>query len=1656
MNRILAIASAAARGLVFAGLAALPCATPAGAAPPEALVVAETRPAASAPADTPRWAPGEVLMRFRPAARAAQRSAALGAARASVVREYAISGVVRLRLDGIGVEEAVARLAADPQVAWAEPNYVWSIERTPNDTRYSDQWALANHGQFAGTPGADIRAEAAWNVTTGDSNVVVGVIDTGVDLEHPDLVGNLWVNPGEIPGNGIDDEGDGYVDDVNGWDFVNGDADPRDDHGHGTHVSGIIAAVGDNALGITGVCWRTKIMALKFLGAGGSGFTSDAVDALEFAIAHGVRITNNSWGGGPYSQALADAITAAGAAGMLVVVASGNSGFNLDSAPGYPACYPNPEIISVGATDKNDALAAFSNYGLETVDLAAPGDFIMSLWPARRLAILSGTSMAAPHVAGAAALLLARNSSMSPLAMKSRLMHGARALPSLAGKCVSGGRLDLLRSVADPDTLAPGAATGLAVAAQGSNWLDLAWIAPGDDGATGTAESYDLRISGAPFDAAGFEGATRVQVPAPLAAGSLEHARVYGLSPLTTWWFAVRALDEFGNAGPVSEVVSGATLAPPRLSLSAGSLSASLRTGGTAEQVVSLTNDSPGVLDWHIPPAVLAPSPVATGPTASMVAAPERGTVVLAKGQEGVTAAAQALSAGGPDAFGYRWLDSDAPGGPGYAWVDIARPENLVDVAGDDALSEPVPLGFEFPFYGGRFTGARVCTNGFLSFEDGIPAYGNTSLPSGVAPGRLVAPLWDDLSFGFGVRRAYAWSDGARFVVSWIAVPRYADPLSSLTFQVVLEPSGEIRFQYRALVGEVASCTAGIQDDSRTIGLTVAANQPYVREGLAVRVVPLPRWVTASPDSGSLGPGESASLTVHFDAARLGTESLAAALHVISNDPAAPDTALPVALDVTGVPLARLHTPALDFGDVQAGRRDTLRVLIENAGGAPLALTSLLVPQPFEVLAAPHTLEAGAFEALSLVYAPSVPGTHVGQLAIATADTTRPLLEVALSGHAVPPPEIVVPGPPVSLSAANGLGPLASERTAAVVVENRGDSPLHWTAVALQGAAAVLNGVAAPPAPFSSRGPAVKGAAEPLGARGSGAPDAAGYRWIDSDAPGGPVFEWEEISGVGARLFGGADDSTRTAIPLPFAFAFYGDTFTTVNVCTNGWLSFSSGSTAFLNGDLPDTSAGSPRHLVAPWWDDLDLRPVGGPSGAFAWYDGEKFVVEWSRAAHFALGGPYTFQVLLWPDGGIDFQYLEMSGGTSQATVGIQNGDGTVGLRVAYNAPYMHDRLRVRVAKRSGWLGLDRTSGVTPAGGVDTLHVRVNTEGWEDGDFSGTVHIASDDPVSPLTNVPVSLHVGAVRAHAELRPARLGPVSIAPVVELEVTDPPGHLGFDLRTLTLAGVPARLPVPVPAGAGGAGPAATAEGREVAAFDAIALRARLAAGSRVPLVFAGEMHGGWVADTVYAEVERETFAAGPLPEFGALAAVPVVRAGTTIPLEWTAPEGAERVDVMHSADGGRSWTRLASTREPSWAFVPLRESGENRVELVAVRADTAFASWLSGPFSVVRREVPQVGPAPAPAALGLSILNGAPGRAPVRMLWSVPAAGTGRVTVHDLRGARVRTLAHGAVAAGTQLVLWDGRGAGGNLAPPGVYFVRAEASGAVVTRRVVLLK
>ena len=295
-------------------------------------------------------------------------------------------------------DETLDLLNLNPNIEYAEPDYLVSINSTtPNDPNFGSLWGMHNASN------TDIDAPEAWDLSTGSSSVVDAVIDTGVDYNHVDLQTNMWTNSGEIPGNSVDDDGNGYVDDYYGINADANNGDPWDDHGHGTHVSGTIAAVGNNGIGIVGVCWTAKIMALKFLDFLGGGSTADAVECIEYAIDKGADFMSNSWGGSGYSSSLKAAIEAAKNAGILFLMAAGNNGTNNDVSPYYPAAYDCDNIIAVTATDSSDN--QWYNYGPISVDVAAPGRSILSTYPGNAYVSWNGTSMATPHVAGLAALI---------------------------------------------------------------------------------------------------------------------------------------------------------------------------------------------------------------------------------------------------------------------------------------------------------------------------------------------------------------------------------------------------------------------------------------------------------------------------------------------------------------------------------------------------------------------------------------------------------------------------------------------------------------------------------------------------------------------------------------------------------------------------------------------------------------------------------------------------------------------------------------------------------------------------------------------------------------------------------------------------------------------------------------------------------------------------------------------------------------------------------------------------------------------------------------------------------------------------------------------------------------------------------------------------
>ncbi len=380
-----------------------------------------------------------VLVRFRDGATALQKAEARQLIQAETETTYSlVPGLEKLRLRGasISVPDAVQRLASLGYVQYAEPDYTVHAAVIPNDPLWGDLWGMTN-----------IKAPQAWDTFTGDANFVVADIDTGVDRNHPDLAANMWTNPGEIAGNGIDDDGNGYIDDIHGWDWAYNDNNPSDVNGHGSHTSGTIGAVGNNGVGVVGVNWNVKIMALKFLNDSGSGSTSNAIAALNYAVNKGVKVSNNSWGGGGYSQALYDAIENAKSVGHLFIAAAGNNGTNNDTSPFYPASYNNDNLISVAAIDINDAKASFSNYGATTVDLGAPGVSIVSTTPNSSYSSYSGTSMATPHVAGAVAMVYALNPTWTYGQVRDRILNTTRPIAALSGKTVTGGTLDLAAAI---------------------------------------------------------------------------------------------------------------------------------------------------------------------------------------------------------------------------------------------------------------------------------------------------------------------------------------------------------------------------------------------------------------------------------------------------------------------------------------------------------------------------------------------------------------------------------------------------------------------------------------------------------------------------------------------------------------------------------------------------------------------------------------------------------------------------------------------------------------------------------------------------------------------------------------------------------------------------------------------------------------------------------------------------------------------------------------------------------------------------------------------------------------------------------------------------------------------------------------------------------
>ena len=577
--------------------------------------------ATAAPASVP-LAPhvaGRIIVGFKGTSKATERIGAFNRHGAAHHRSLGTKGtfteVVELPA-GTSVEQALAAYGSDPSVRFAEPDYVLTHQATSNDPDFTSGalWGMEGDASSPANANGTGAAEAWGAGYTGSSSVVVGVIDEGIQITHPELAANIWVNPGEIAGNGIDDDGNGYIDDVNGWDFFNNDNTVFDGatnatiDAHGTHVSGTIGGIGGNGVGVAGVNWNVKIISAKFLGPTG-GSTSGAIAALNYLTnlkaRYGVNIVaiNNSWGGGAFDQALLDAINAAGDQNMLFIAAAGNSGTNNDTVASYPSNYQCTKggtrgwdcVVAVAAIDSAGGLANFSQYGATTVDLGAPGVGIKSTVPNNSYAIYDGTSMATPHVTGAAALCASMNPGISAAAIRNAITSTAAPTASLTGKTVTGGRLDIgaMMQACLPAAAAPvaGGPSNLTATPVDTASIALSWV----DGATNQSQ-YDVERAPSTGGVCG-----TYAVVASIAPNSTSYTSV-GLTSGTTYCFRVRALNAFngGTSSAYSNEAVATTKLPPPPFVCAGAPYSWIdaTVGGTS---YALTDDSSASLPLPFP-----------------------------------------------------------------------------------------------------------------------------------------------------------------------------------------------------------------------------------------------------------------------------------------------------------------------------------------------------------------------------------------------------------------------------------------------------------------------------------------------------------------------------------------------------------------------------------------------------------------------------------------------------------------------------------------------------------------------------------------------------------------------------------------------------------------------------------------------------------------------------------------------------------------------------------------------------------------------------------------------------------------------------------------------------------------------------------------------
>ena len=936
-------------------------------------------------------------------------------------------------------------LLADPRVAYVEPNYLMDSASLPNDPSFGELWGLENTGQNDGSPGADVSILEAWEVHQGSDQreVVVGIIDTGVDFEHPDLRGTQWVNPAEIPDNGIDDDENGYIDDVHGFNFVDNTAEVTDKHGHGTHNASTFAAKIDNGKGITGYSTNIRVASLQFLNSRGFGSISNAIEALNYANAMGISVTCNSWGGGGYSQALKDALDAAGEKGYLFVTSAGNNSRDISTSKKYPICYTSESVIGVGSSDRQDNLAEYSNWSSTHVDLVAPG-VSYAAWIGDTYKWNQGTSNCSPQVVGSIALLKSYNPELSGPEIKQIILDSVDFLPSLEEKVLSGGRLNLKKvlETQKPLWLSLGSTNGKVKPGEDIK-VQISAIADRLPGPTAeafiivrsndlanpvksipvTAELLDSK-NGLVFDPSSlsfpktYVGQTTEQVleitnssteaitiqrfafrnstfshhlslPLELKAGEKTSTIIY-FTPKQAGEQKSSALivTDHKNGKVRGLEVEGNAVIPPAITLNPVSISETLKMNEEKTVPLQIKNLGGSVLDWSLSGATArGGKSLALPPIFS-----QEHYAPISKGSFDSRRGAPVSSlGGGPDYHGYSWADSEDPAGPDHNWTDISETGTLLSSLSDmDDGFVKLTLPFAMELYGSKSSEVFVNSNGYLTFGEGSLDHGHFPLPSRMMPGNLVAPFAMDLNPSRG-GNIYFQASADELVIQYDQVRDFAG-LGEYTFQVSLNRNGVIYFHYETMEGAINRSTTGIQNESRDIGLLVGYNNEQVKPNSTIRIAISPKWLHTSMVAGSLEAGQTDNLSITLKAGTILAGKYEGLIEVSSNDPEQMKVMIPVQLTIEATRRLAATPIDMNFGEAKVGTSVKRGVILVNQGNAPIELSELEIRESvFSSNWQASALEPGGQHSIEVYFKPTKGRTYQASAKVMTNAENSPL-----------------------------------------------------------------------------------------------------------------------------------------------------------------------------------------------------------------------------------------------------------------------------------------------------------------------------------------------------------------------------------------------------------------------------------------------------------------------------------------------------------------------------------------------------------------------------------------------------------------------------------------------------------------------------------------